>query len=133
MTTHRSRECAPAAIQPAAGVLRQRTSSACATYSPTAYDAAVISPRFGNPRQLLVIACAVAALTIAILSWYAVQNVRPDCVVGISKVTDVHGNTLLSQDGRVLSDKELLDLAYEQAVDSGHCDPPRVRWKQWLS
>ncbi len=112
--------------------LRRWTSSACGTCGSAAYDAAVISSRFGNPRRLLVIACAVAALAVAALSWYATQTVRSDCVVAISKLTDGDGNTLPDADGRVWSDKELVDRAYEQAVDSGRCDPPRARWKQWL-
>ncbi|MET9895126.1 hypothetical protein ABZZ47_33925 [Streptomyces sp. NPDC006465] len=92
----------------------------------------MISPRVVNPRQLLFVACAVAALAVVILGWYAAQTVRPDCVVGISKLTDGNGHTLPDVDGRVWSDKELADRAYKQAVGSGRCSPPRPRWEQWL-
>ncbi|MFF9126595.1 hypothetical protein ACF09J_25470 [Streptomyces sp. NPDC014889] len=92
----------------------------------------MISPRARGPRQLLVIACMVAALAVVFLGWYAGQTVRPDCVVGISKLTDGNGSTLPDVNGQVWSDEELADRAYKQAVDSGRCDPPRARWKQWL-
>jgi hypothetical protein len=92
----------------------------------------VIPHRAGSPRQLLVIACAVAALTVVILGWYATQTVRPDCTYAISKVTDGRGHNLADGNGRVWSDKELADRGYQQAVDSGRCDPPRARWRQWL-
>ena len=92
----------------------------------------MISHRAGSRRQLLVIACAVVALFAVILGWYAARTVRPDCVVGISKLTDGSGHTLPDANGRVRSDAELADRAYQQAVDSGRCDPPHARWKQWL-
>ncbi|WP_326725826.1 hypothetical protein OHT59_46885 [Streptomyces sp. NBC_00243] len=92
----------------------------------------MISHRAGWSRQLLVIACTVVALATASLGWYAAQSVRPDCVVAISKVADGNGRNLPDVYGRVWSDKELADRAYQQAVDSGRCDPPRARWKQWL-
>ncbi|MCX5554765.1 hypothetical protein [Streptomyces sp. NBC_00038] len=90
------------------------------------------SRRAGSPRQILVIACTVVALATATLGWYATRTVRPDCVVAISKVTDGNGHNLPDVNGRVRSDKELADRAYQQAVDSGRCDPPRARWKQWI-
>ncbi|MFE9799618.1 hypothetical protein ACFYP6_12165 [Streptomyces goshikiensis] len=92
----------------------------------------MISRRAGSPRRALVIACAVVSLATAILGWYAAQTVRPDCVFAISKLTDGKGHNLPDANGRVWSDKELADIAYQQAVDSGHCEPPRARWKQWL-
>ncbi|MGA4946968.1 hypothetical protein [Streptomyces cinereoruber] len=64
--------------------------------------------------------------------WYATQSVHSECVFSLSKVTGVNGNTLPDEDGRMWSNEELVDRAYEQAVDSGRCDPPRPRWKQWL-
>ncbi|MGW7045392.1 hypothetical protein ACWGDT_22350 [Streptomyces avermitilis] len=92
----------------------------------------MISHRAGSPRQLLVIACTVGALATATLGWYAAQTVRPDCVVAVSGVTDGSGHNLPDVNGRVWSDEELADRAYRQAIDSGRCDPPRARWKQWL-
>lgn len=93
----------------------------------------VISRRTGGPRQLLVVACTVViALAVVTLSWYAARTVRPDCIVAISKVTDGNGHNLADVNGRVWTDKELADRAYQQAVDSGRCDPPSARWKQWL-
>ncbi|KUN49699.1 hypothetical protein AQJ43_35900 [Streptomyces avermitilis] len=108
--------------------------SSCAMKSAlrTQYDAPVISHRAGSPGQLLVIACTVVALVTAPLSWYAAHTVRPDCVVAISKVTDGNGHHLPDVNGRVWSDNELADRAYQQAVDSGRCDPPHARWRQWL-
>jgi len=58
--------------------------------------------------------------------------VRADCLVAFSAITDGKGNTLPDANGRVWSDKELAERAYQQAVDSGLCDPPSARWKQWL-
>ncbi|MER7722114.1 hypothetical protein ABTX99_35250 [Streptomyces flaveolus] len=91
----------------------------------------MIFSRAGKTRQSLVIACTIGVLAVA-LGWYAVQTVRPHCVVGISKFSDGNGHTLPDVNGRVWSDKELADRAYKQAVDSGRCDPPRPRWRQWL-
>ncbi|MFZ4302767.1 hypothetical protein ACOZE3_33270 [Streptomyces cinereoruber] len=71
----------------------------------------MFSPGFGNPRQLLVLACAVAALAIPILSWYATQSVHSECVFSLSKVTGVNGNTLPDEDGRMWSNEELVDRA----------------------
>lgn len=111
---------------------RGRTGSVSRWVLCAQYDAPVISHRAGWSRQLLVIACTVVALATASLGWYAAQSVRPDCVVAISKVADGNGRNLPDVYGRVWSDKELADRAYQQAVDSGRCDPPRARWKQWL-
>ncbi|MEV8320543.1 hypothetical protein AB0Q95_40985 [Streptomyces sp. NPDC059900] len=86
----------------------------------------MIPRRVGSARRLLVVGCTVVVVLAAVpVGWYATQSVGPECVVGISKITDAEG-------GRVGSDKELIDRAYQQAIDSGHCDPPRARWKQWL-
>jgi hypothetical protein len=92
----------------------------------------VISRGAGRPRRLQVIACTVVALAVVILGWYAARTVRPDCVVGISELTDGSGRNLPDADGRVPSDRELVERAYQQAVDSGHCHPPAARWKEWL-
>ncbi|WP_064511381.1 hypothetical protein [Streptomyces graminilatus] len=92
----------------------------------------MFSHRTGNSRQLLVIACVVVALVTTALGWYAAQTVRPDCVVSISKLTDGNGPDLSDVNGRVWSDKDLAAHAYQQSLDSGRCDPPRARWKQWL-
>ncbi|MGY1577382.1 hypothetical protein [Streptomyces sp. MN13] len=50
----------------------------------------------------------------------------------MSGLTDGNGHSLPDGDGRVRSDEELVARAYRQAVESGHCDPPRARWEQWL-
>ncbi|MFC9846352.1 hypothetical protein ACFWFF_25655 [Streptomyces sp. NPDC060223] len=92
----------------------------------------MIPHRAGSPRRLLVIVCAAVALGTATLGWYAAQTVRPDCIVAFSRLTDGHGHDLPDANGRVLSDKERADLAYQQAVDSGRCYPPRARWRHWL-
>ncbi|MEV1062353.1 hypothetical protein [Streptomyces sp. NPDC050263] len=92
----------------------------------------MIPHRAGSTRRLLVIAGTVVALAAVTLGRYAAQTVRPDCVVGVSRLTDGSGRTLPDSDARVWSDTELADRAYRLAVDSGRCDPPRARWRQWL-
>ncbi|MFI8895719.1 hypothetical protein [Streptomyces paradoxus] len=71
-------------------------------------------------------------LAVLILAWYATRTVHSDCIGGIVRLTDGSGRTLPDAGGRVRSAEELADLAYRQAVESGHCDPPRARWKHWL-
>lgn len=116
-------------------VHRPRGLPACSFSRPgelAEYDAPVISPRVGTPRQLAAFACTVAALTVVTLGWFGAQTVRPDCVVAISRLADSNGQARPDADGRVWTETELVDRAYQQAVDSGRCEPPRARWEQWI-
>ncbi|MGW5849942.1 hypothetical protein ACWFQ8_18650 [Streptomyces sp. NPDC055254] len=88
--------------------------------------------RFGSSPQRLTVIAAGALAVLAVFAWYSTQTVYPHCVVGVSKLIDENGNTAPDANGRVRSDKELADLAFEQARASGRCDPGRLRWQQWL-
>ncbi|MEU0786494.1 hypothetical protein ABZ341_33570 [Streptomyces sp. NPDC006173] len=92
----------------------------------------MISPRVGTPRQLAAFVCTVAALAAVPLGWFGAQTVRPDCVVAISGLADSNGHARPDADGRAWTETELVDRAYQQAVEQGRCEPPRARWEQWL-
>lgn len=91
----------------------------------------MISQRVKRARLLVLGVCAFA-VPAGGLAWYGAQTVRTDCLVAYSKVTGRGGGSLPGTDGRVVSDEELIDRAYRQALETGQCDPPRARWKQWL-
>ncbi|MFD7681039.1 hypothetical protein [Streptomyces sp. NPDC060187] len=92
----------------------------------------MISPRVRLTRQLAAFAITVVALTVVTLGWFGAQTVRPDCVVAISRLADGTGHARPDAEGRASTEKELADRAYQQAVDSGRCEPPRARWEHWL-
>ncbi|MFD8938840.1 hypothetical protein ACFV0R_26940 [Streptomyces sp. NPDC059578] len=86
----------------------------------------------GGPRRLFVIAGVGVGLAATVLGRHATRPVHPDCVLGHSRLTDGTGRSLPEADGRVPTHEELVDHAVRAARESGHCAPPRPRWRHWL-
>ncbi len=97
------------------------------------YDAPMFRHVHGRAsRGVIVLArCATIAGSVA-LGRYAMHPVGPDCIVATSRTTDGNGQFLTDGNGKTRTDEELLERACREAVDSGRCEPPRTRWRQWF-
>ena len=67
----------------------------------------MIHPTSGPPTWKHAVSALLLTALIPVC-WYALQPVYPDCVN--------FGNH-----------------SYEEAIKSGQCDPPRMRWETWLN
>ncbi|KPC78701.1 hypothetical protein [Streptomyces sp. NRRL S-4] len=80
------------------------------------------------PRRTRRFVAIGAFAVVATLGWYAMQPVHPPCITFSGRYLPLEN---LSQDGAFEANRELDARAYQQAVESGHCEPPHARWHGW--